>query len=295
MVRFRIAVDITQIIRPRTLKVITDRGMGNPYRTVFIFHRISISSIMQGMIVTPYKTKAIIAGDSLEEILTSSLPTLEERAIVVITSKIVSICEGNLVKIDGTVDKAELIRKESEYYIEDEKLTQWGLTLTIKRNLLIANAGVDESNGNGNFVLWPKNVQRTTNSIWHRLRKKHKLKDLGVIITDSRLTPLRWGTLGVGLSWCGFTALNDYIGKQDIFGRTCKLTKSSIIDGIAVAAVLTMGEGNEQTPLALVTQVPFVRFMDRPPSMKELKDMQISKEEDIYSPLTNSSKWQKGG
>ncbi len=250
---------------------------------------------MEGMIVTPYKTKAVTAGDSLEKILTSSLPKLAERTIVLITSKIVSICERNLIKIDRGVNKAELIRRESEYYIEDEKLTRWGLTLTIKRNLLIANAGVDESNGNGNFVLWPKNVQKTTNTIWHHLRKKHNLKELGVIITDSRLSPLRWGTLGVGLSWCGFTALNDYIGTQDIFGRICKLTKSSILDGLAVAAVLTMGEGNEQTPLALVTQVPFVRFMDRPPSKQELKDMQISKEDDIYSPLTNSSKWKKGG
>ena len=247
------------------------------------------------MIVTPYKTKAVVAGDSLEKILSISLPKLEERTIVLITSKIVSICEGNIVKIDRGVDKGKIIRNESEYYIEDEKLTRWGLTLTIKQNLLIANAGVDESNGNGNFVLWPKNIQKTTNTIWHHLKEKYNLKELGVIITDSRLSPLRWGTLGVGLSWCGFAALNNYIGLTDIFGRVCKLTKSSIIDGLSVAAVLTMGEGNEQTPLALVTQVPFVRFMDRPPSEQELKAMQISKEDDIYSPLINSSKWKKGG
>lgn len=247
------------------------------------------------MIVTPYKTRAITVGDSLVEILTSDLPKLEERTIVVITSKIVSICEDRVVKNDSTVDKAELIRKEAQYYIEDEKLTRWGLTLTIKRNLLIANAGVDESNGNGNFVLWPKNLQKTTNDIWQHLKQKHRLKKLGVIITDSRLSPLRWGTLGVGLSWCGFVALKDYIGTPDVFGRTCKLTKSSILDGLAVAAVLCMGEGNEQTPIATITQVPFVRFMDQPPSKQELKNIQISREDDIYSPLTNSPKWQKGG
>ena len=140
------------------------------------------------MIVTPYKTKAVVAGDSLEKILSTSLPKLEERTIVLITSKIVSICEGNIVKIDRGVDKGKIIRNESEYYIEDEKLTRWGLTLTIKQNLLIANAGVDESNGNGNFVLWPKNIQKTTNTIWHHLRKKHNLKELGVIITHNPLS-----------------------------------------------------------------------------------------------------------
>ena len=46
MVRLGIAVDVSQIIRPRTLEIITDRGMRNPYRTVFIFHRISIPSIL---------------------------------------------------------------------------------------------------------------------------------------------------------------------------------------------------------------------------------------------------------
>lgn len=247
------------------------------------------------MIVTPCKTKAVIVGDSLFRILDDGLPTLSDGDIVVVTSKIVSICEGAIVKNDGSMDKAELIRQEAQYYIEDEKLTRWGLTLTIKQNLLIANAGVDESNGNGNFVLWPKKLQKTTNSIWEHLRKKHNIRELGVIITDSRLSPLRWGTLGVGLSWCGFSALKDYIGTPDIFGRICKLTKSSILDGLAVAAVLLMGEGNEQTPLAVVSQVPFVRFLDRPPSTQELKEMQISKEDDIYSPLTNSSKWKKGG
>lgn len=247
------------------------------------------------MEITAIKTKPVVPGDALLDILDTYLPPVKEREIVVITSKIVSICEGAIIKNDGTVDKAELIRQEAHYYIDDEKLTRWGLTLTIKHNLLIANAGVDESNGNGNFVLWPKYLQKTTNTICQHLRQKHHLKKLGVIITDSRLSPLRWGTLGVGLSWCGFAALNDYIGTHDVFGRVCKLTKSSILDGLAVAAVLTMGEGNEQTPLALVTQVPFVRFMDRPPSKQELKDMQISKEDDIYSPLTNSPKWKKGG
>lgn len=247
------------------------------------------------MIVTPYKTKAVVAGDSLLSILDDWLPSLSDGDVVVVTSKIVSICEGAIVKNDGSVDKAELIRQEAQYYIEDEKLSRLGLTLTIKQNLLIANAGVDESNGNGNFVLWPKNLQKTTNSIWEHLRKKHNIRELGVIITDSRLSPLRWGTLGVGLSWCGFAALKDYIGTPDIFGRICKLTKSSILDGLSVAAVLLMGEGNEKTPLAVVSQVPFVRFLDRPPSTQELKEMQISKEDDIYSPLTSSSKWKKGG
>lgn len=38
MIRLGISVNVAEKIRPRAFEVIADRGMGNPYRTVFIFH-----------------------------------------------------------------------------------------------------------------------------------------------------------------------------------------------------------------------------------------------------------------
>src|SRR5438034_11311086 len=111
------------------------------------------------MIVNAYKTHKIQLGDTLYEILDKYLPMLEEKSVVVITSKIVSICQGNAVKNDGTVDKRELIKKEADWYFEDKNLDRFGVLIpTIKDDIFIANAGIDESNANENFILWPKNL-----------------------------------------------------------------------------------------------------------------------------------------
>jgi len=55
-----------------------------------------------------------------------------------------------------------------------------------------------------------------------------------------------------------------------------------------------MGEGKEQTPLAVIEDVPFVKFQNKNPSKKELKNFHINMEDDLYGPLLKSVKWIKG-
>src|SRR6266508_2193439 len=69
-------------------------------------------------------------------------------------------------------------------------------------------------------------------------------------ITDSKTAPLRVGVTGVTLAYSGFQALNDYVGTKDLFGRAWRMIKVNVVDALATAAVLVMGEGSEQTPLA---------------------------------------------
>jgi len=228
----------------------------------------------------------------LFEILDKYLTSLKEGSIVVITSKIVSICEGRVVKLDG-VDKKELIKEEAEYLLPAEK-SKYNITLTIKGNLLIPTAGIDESNGNGYYILWPKDPQKTANEVRKYLRKRFKIKKVGVIITDSKTTPLRWGTTGVAVVHSGFAALNNYIGKRDIFGRKFEMQKANIADALAASAVLVMGEGNEQTPLAVIDDVPFIKFQEKDPTRKALRDLHIDMDDDLYGPLLKSVKWKRG-
>ncbi len=246
------------------------------------------------MIVQSYKTPKITAPANLFDILDANLPRLKEKSVVVVTSKIVSICQGRVVKNDGTVNKEELIRKESALYMQDPAVEKWGIILTVKNDTLIASAGIDESNGNGYFILWPQDIPEICTHIWKHLREKHQVKDLGVIISDSHTTPLRWGTTGIGIGWCGFSPLNNYIDTPDIFGRNLHVTRASILDGLSAAAVAVMGEGREQTPLAVISDIPFVSFSEVPPSKEEIKDFHISLAEDIFAPLIDSAKWQKG-
>ncbi|MBI5613778.1 coenzyme F420-0:L-glutamate ligase [Candidatus Gottesmanbacteria bacterium] len=247
------------------------------------------------MIVKSIRTKKVLPGDNLYSLLDTSLPKLKEKDIIVVTSKIVSICEGNVDPDTSEENKHRLIRKESEHYIEDKRSLRFGFTISIKESILIANAGIDESNGNGNLILWPKDPHKSAKNIWKYLKKKFSLKNLGVILTDSHILPLRWGSRGIGLSWCGFFPLTNYIGTPDIFDRNLRVTKRNTLDGLSAAAVIVMGEGNEQTPLAIIRDVPFVEFIQYPPSKKEIEKLRFSLEEDVYSPLLTSVTWKKGG
>lgn len=247
------------------------------------------------MQIQSYKTKAVVQGDDLHTVIDEAIPELHDEDIVVVTSKIVSICQGRMQKVTTEEDKFELIRKESEYFIENDATRKYNLALTITNGILIPNSGIDESNGNHYFILWPAKPMDAAKEIWEYLKTTHHLKKLGVIITDSHTTPLRWGTSGIGIAWCGFKALNTYIGKPDIFGRPLEVTKASIIDGLSAAAVVTMGEGNEQTPLAIIRDASFVEFSEEPPTQEEIDSFPISFDDDLYSPILKPAAWEKGG
>lgn len=220
------------------------------------------------------------------------MPKLSENSILAVTSKVVAICENRVVPI-GAIDKKELVINEADLYIPHEE-NKYGYTITIKDNLLIPTSGIDESNGNGFYILWPSDPQKWANRIRNYLKKRFGLKNVGVIITDSKTTPLRWGTSGVCIAHAGFKALNDYIHTPDIFGRYLKVTKANIADSLAVAAVLQMGEGDEQTPLAIISDLEFVNFKKNNPSRKELEGLVISLDDDIYASLLKAVNWKKG-
>ena len=144
----------------------------------------------------------------------------------------------------------------------------------------MSSAGIDESNANGKIVLLPKNSFRSAEFVRKKLRAKFKIKNLGILITDSRLLPLRAGIVGVALGYAGFKGVRDYRETPDIFGRILKLSRTDIADGLATAAVLCMGEGKEQQPLALITGAP-VEFT----SKINKKELYINPREDVYQPL----------
>lgn len=245
------------------------------------------------MNVKAIKTHKITNKDTdLFAILDKYITELSEGSILAITSKIVSICERRIVPVSNT-NKDELIKQEADLYLPKEK-SKYDVFLTIKNNLLAVSAGIDESNADGNYVLWPGNPQKTANEVRAYLKKRFKLKKVGVIITDSKTTPLRWGVTGAVIVHSGFAALNDMIGTDDLFGKKLKMTKVGVADGLAAAAVLVMGEGSEQTPIGVISDIPFVEFQDRNPTGDELNELKIDINDDVYSPLLKSVDWRMG-
>ncbi len=245
------------------------------------------------MKITAVKThKITISDQDILKIINQYIKELKDGSIVAITSKIVALAEGRVVATDQA-DKEALIAQEAEYFLPRSS-SKYGVSLTITGGQLVATAGIDESNANGYFVLWPEDAQKTANIIRKYLQNKFQLKNIGVIITDSKTTPLRWGVTGTAIAYSGFKPLNDLIGTPDLFGRELKMTKVNILDGLAAAAVLLMGEGTEQTPLAIIEDTNFVKFTDENPSVKELESLKINIEDDIYAPLLTKVDWQKG-
>ena len=245
------------------------------------------------MRAVPIKTKKIRARTgSIFLILDNYVQKMPEGSVLAVTSKIISLCEGRVVGARGT-NKDKLVEDEAEFFLP-RKLSRYKIMFAIKNGILAPSAGIDESNTDGYYVLWPKDPQKTANEIRKYLAGRFKLKRVGVIITDSKTTPLRWGTSGVSIAHSGFEALKDYIGTPDIFGRKLKMTKANIMDALAASAVLVMGEGKEQTPLAIIEDLPFVKFRSSNPSKSELLDLKISLDDDLYAPMLKAVKWRKG-
>ncbi len=245
------------------------------------------------MNISSIRTHKVTTSDTdICAILSKYLPKLNERSIVAVTSKIVAICEGRTVKVTD-VNKDELVEGEAEYFLPKEE-NKWGFHLTITNGIIIASSGIDESNGNGRYVLWPKNPQESANMIRKFLVSRYKLQEVGVVITDSRISPLRRGVTGVAIAHSGFSALKNYIGKPDIFGHHLRVTKANIADALASASVVVMGEGREQTPIGIITDFPFVKFQRRNPTKKELSDLQIPLDEDIFASILKRAPWKKG-
>jgi putative folate metabolism gamma-glutamate ligase len=245
------------------------------------------------MIVRSIKTDKIRPGDlTLPQFLDTYITDLQEDTVVAIASKVVAICEGRVVRMDGA-DKEELIRQETSHYLPRET-NPYNVTLSITHNLLVAAGGIDESNAAEYYVLWPADKQASANIIREHLANKFNLRNVGVVITDSTTRPFQWGTTGLGISFSGFMPLKDYIGTEDIFGRKLVFQKNNIMNGLAAAAVVLMGEGNEQTPIATIQDVPFVDFVPRNPTAEELASLQITIEEDLYGPVLQAAPWEKG-
>ncbi len=228
------------------------------------------------MHIQTIKTDIFNLSQDLVLFISKNIKTLKEGDIVVITSKIVALSEGRVVKEWNEKMKENVIKQESEYALKTKYV--W---LTIKDGTVMANAGIDESNAKDQvLILLPKDSFKSASQIRTILKKKYKIKNLGVIITDSRLMPLRAGVVGVALGYAGFKGLRDYRGKFDMFKRKLKMTQTDVADSLATSAVLCMGEGNECQPLAVIHDAPVV-FTDK----ISKKELLIDPKEDLYAPL----------
>ncbi len=227
------------------------------------------------MIIQPIKTRVFREGEDLLAFIIRYFKKIPERSVIIVTSKIVALAERRTAVAKDIQTKEKLIRAESEFAMPTKYV--W---LTVKDGMVMASAGIDESNACGKLILLPRDCFKTAGWLRKKLQVKYKVKKLGVLITDSRTIPLRAGITGVSLGYAGFKGIKDYRGKPDIFGRKFHFSRTDVADSLATAAVLVMGEGKEQQPLATITGAP-IEFCQK----IKRDELRIDIKDDMYQPL----------
>jgi len=189
---------------------------------------------------------------------------LRRGDVVAIASKIVSACEGRVVRLADVkvtarakrlsnrwglnATLAALVLSEADEILGGVK----GFLLTVKNGILTPNAGVDLKNSPpGTATLWPTNPDRSANRLRTSLERRYRTR-LGVEIVDSHVTALRLGTVGLAIGLSGFNPIRDRRGIDDLFGRPIRVTQANIADDIASATHLLMGESAERIGAVIV-------------------------------------------
>jgi len=209
--------------------------------------------------------------DIVNKILTKleeSKITIENNDILAVTSKVVSLSQGRVVNLNR-IRPSKTTLKLAKRYNLDPKYVElilgeadefYGGTdqalCTVKDGVMIANAGVDRKNiPQGYAVLFPSDPHKVAEAMRRRI---HQLtgKFVGVVIVDSRVTPLRLGTVGVALGFAGFNPVRDCRGSRDLYGKPLQITRHCRVDDLAGAAHLLMGEVDERTIAVLIRRAP---------------------------------------
>ena len=242
------------------------------------------------------KLPLIENNDPLLEIIIKEIKklgeSLKDKDIIVISEKVVATSQGRLISLSDVKDVSEEAKKWARKCDMDERLTElivrestmimgglskFHVVLAKVNDFLIANAGIDKSNaGDDNVVLLPKDPEKVVWDYWKRLKEEFKIENLGVIFADSRVQPLRKGTIGIAVATAGFEPIEDLIGKPDLFKRPLQITMRAIADDLTSAAQFLLNEADQQTPVVIIRGVN-VEFTDNPQMTTE-----ISMEEDLY-------------
>ncbi|MGC2484947.1 MAG: coenzyme F420-0:L-glutamate ligase [Acidimicrobiales bacterium] len=192
-------------------------------------------------------------GDDLVTLVIQSLETageaLRDLDLVIVTSKVVSKSEGQVVAFDGTDEhKVAIVEGESRRVLRRRGTLR--ITET-KHGFINANAGVDLSNAeSGTAILLPKDPDRSARRMRGELQRRLHV-DVAVLITDTFGRVWRQGVTDVALGSAGLRPVLDLRGTHDAMGRLLEATEVAIADEVAGAANLVLHKA-AATPFALV-------------------------------------------
>jgi coenzyme F420-0:L-glutamate ligase / coenzyme F420-1:gamma-L-glutamate ligase len=183
-------------------------------------------------------------GDDLSTAVATAAPWLRDGDVVVVTSKVVSKCEGRLVPAPSDEEGRDRLRRK---LVEDEAvrvLARKGRTLITENRLglIQAAAGVDGSNvGRGELALLPVDPDASAAALRAGLRERLGIT-VAVVITDTMGRAWRNGQTDAAIGAAGLAVLHGYAGAVDQHGNELVVTEIAVADEVAAAGDLVKGK-----------------------------------------------------
>jgi len=235
-------------------------------------------------------------GDNLAELVVATMQregvNLENDDVVVVAHKVVSKSEGRMVRLKD-VKPSKRAEKIAKVTLKDPRLVELVLqetrsivkatseTLIVenRQGLVCINAGVDKSNvgGGDTFALLPTDPDESARRICSEIMKLTG-KKVAVIISDTYSRPFRRGQVEFAIGIAGIGAFRDYRGRKDLFNYVLQVKNTAVVDEIASAAELVMGQGEEGVPVVIIKNLCGVKCKENVSST----DLLISKDEDLF-------------
>ena len=209
-------------------------------------------------------------GDDIGQILISALEKsslkLQEYDAICIAHKVFSKAEGciiNLRHIDPSEKAIELAKRLNKDPRKVEVILQESIRIirSFKRDnqnegtlicehrlgFICANAGVDESNiiDEASVITVPKNPDLSLQILRDKLTNHFKLKNLGIVMSDTFGRPWRIGQVNAAIGIAGVPATKKEQGTRDAWGNQLYVTEPAFCDEIAAASGLLMSKSGK--------------------------------------------------
>jgi coenzyme F420-0:L-glutamate ligase/coenzyme F420-1:gamma-L-glutamate ligase len=196
-------------------------------------------------------------GDDLSAVVAAAAPWLRDDDVLVVTSKVVSKCEGRLVDAPVDAEARDTLRRKLVDAEAVRVLARKGRTLITENKLGVVQAasGVDGSNVDaGELALLPVDPDASAAALRAGLRERLGVT-VGVVVTDTMGRAWRNGQTDAAVGAAGLAVLHNYAGAVDRHGNELLVTEIAVADEIAAAADLVKGKLTA-IPAAVVRGLP---------------------------------------
>jgi coenzyme F420-0:L-glutamate ligase/coenzyme F420-1:gamma-L-glutamate ligase len=221
----------------------------------------------------------IHAGDNLPSIICENIE-LQDRDIVIAASTVVAKAEGEIFRLEditpGKISLEIAARAGKDARFIEAVLSRSREVLVEKPFMLVTtlsghtcvNAGIDESNIENGFLLYPPESPDASASRLGQELEKLSGKKLSVIVTDTNGRAFKIGQTGIAIGIYKIKPVKRWIGEKDLFGKDLEITEEAIADELAGAANLLMGEGADGIPVVVIRGLDY--YCDKETYIKEM-------------------------